>query len=81
MQFYRENVGPLLDGDGHLTNKDTGKTEKFNAFFASVFNINDGLWYPRCPEPEDCDNGNDKLPDNPKRVGFAAPHGSTGMGA
>uniref|UniRef100_A0A8B9EMY0 Reverse transcriptase domain-containing protein n=1 Tax=Anser cygnoides TaxID=8845 RepID=A0A8B9EMY0_ANSCY len=64
----RENIGPLLVGDGHLTDKDTGKAETFNAFFASVFNADDGLWDPRCPELEDHDGGNDKLPTHPERV-------------
>ena len=46
----KENIGPLLDGEGHLTDKDIGKAETFNAFFASVFNTYDGLWDPGCPE-------------------------------
>lgn len=36
-----ENTGPLLDEDTHLTNRDDEKAGAFNAFFASVFNIND----------------------------------------
>lgn len=36
----RENIGPLLDEDGHLTNRDIHKVEIFNAFF--VFNTDDG---------------------------------------
>ena len=43
----KENIGPLLDGEGHLTDKDIGKVETFNAFFASVFNADDGLRDPR----------------------------------
>ncbi|GAB0196742.1 hypothetical protein GRJ2_002139500 [Grus japonensis] len=58
----RENIGSLLDKNGHLTNRDIDKAETFNAFFASVFNTDDGLWDPSCPELEDCDCGNDKLP-------------------
>ena len=38
----RDNIDPLLDEVGHLTNKDVDKVEMFDAFFASVFNINDG---------------------------------------
>lgn len=30
------NIDPLLDEDGHLTNGDIGKPEMFNAFFASA---------------------------------------------
>ena len=64
----KENIGLLLDGEGHLTDKDTGKAETFNAFFASVFNADDGLWDPRCPELEDRDGGNDKLLADLERV-------------
>ena len=42
--------------------------DSFNAFFASVFNADDGLWDPGCPEPEDQDGGNNKLPTDPERV-------------
>ncbi|GAB0182551.1 mitochondrial enolase superfamily member 1 [Grus japonensis] len=51
-----------------ITNRDIDKAEMFNAFFASVFNTDDGLWDPRCPELEDCDCGNDKLPADPELV-------------
>lgn len=37
----RANIGPILDEDGHLTNRDTDKAEMFNPFFASVFNTSD----------------------------------------
>ncbi|GAB0199232.1 mitochondrial enolase superfamily member 1 [Grus japonensis] len=40
----------------------------FNALFASVFNTDDGLWDPSCPELEDRDCGNDKLPADPELV-------------
>ena len=40
----------------------------FNAFFASILNANDGLQHPRCPELEDYDGGNDKLPTDPEHV-------------
>ncbi|GAB0203202.1 hypothetical protein GRJ2_002785800 [Grus japonensis] len=64
----RENIGSLLNENGHLTNRDIDKAETFNAFFASVFNTDDGLWDPRCPELEDRDCGNDKLPADPELV-------------
>lgn len=44
------------------------KAEMFSAFFASVFNTDDGLWGLRCPELEGCDCNNGQLPDNPKLV-------------
>ena len=64
----KENIGPLLDGEGLLTDSDIGKTEMFNTFFTSVFNADDGLQDPGCPELEDHDGGNDKLPTDPERV-------------
>ncbi|GAB0184088.1 mitochondrial enolase superfamily member 1 [Grus japonensis] len=64
----RENIGSLLDENGHLTNRDIDKTETFHAFFAFVFNTDDGLWDTRCPELEDHDCGNDKLPADPELV-------------
>ncbi|GAB0195585.1 hypothetical protein GRJ2_002023800 [Grus japonensis] len=67
-KYYYENIGSLLDENGHLTNRDIDKAEMFNAFFTSVFNTDDRLWDPRCPELEDRDCGNDKLPADPKLV-------------
>ena len=64
----RENIDPLLDGEGHLTDKDIGKAKMFNAFFASVFNAKDGLQDPGCPELENRDSGNDKRPTDPQSV-------------
>ena len=64
----KENIGPLLDGEGLLTDNDIGKAETLNAFFASVFNANDGLRDPGCPEIEGWDGGDDKLPTDPERV-------------
>ncbi|GAB0206716.1 mitochondrial enolase superfamily member 1 [Grus japonensis] len=64
----RESIGSLLDENGHLTNRDIDKAETFNAAFASVFNTDDGLWDPSCPELEDRDCGNDKLPADPELV-------------
>ncbi|GAB0179867.1 mitochondrial enolase superfamily member 1 [Grus japonensis] len=40
----------------------------FNAFFTSVFNTDDGPWDPSCPELEDHDCGNNKLPADPEIV-------------
>lgn len=41
-----ENIYPLLDGEGHLTDKDIGKAEMFNAYFSSVFNAEGGFQDP-----------------------------------
>uniref|UniRef100_A0A8C0A0D2 Reverse transcriptase domain-containing protein n=1 Tax=Anas zonorhyncha TaxID=75864 RepID=A0A8C0A0D2_9AVES len=64
----KEYIGPLLDREGLLTDDDIGKAETLNAFFASVFNADDGLRDPGCPELEDRDGGDDKLPTDPERV-------------
>lgn len=61
----RGNIGLLLDEVGNFTNNGVVKAETFNAFFASVFNTNDGPWGPWSPVLEDHDWG-DKLPDNPE---------------
>ncbi|GAB0206495.1 mitochondrial enolase superfamily member 1 [Grus japonensis] len=60
----RDNIGPLLDEVGHLTNRDVDKAEMFNAFFASVFNTSDGPWDPWSPVLKQHDWGKDKLPAN-----------------
>jgi len=52
-RMIRVNLGQLLQKVGHLTNRDVDKAEKFNAFFTSVFNTNDGRWDPRSPVLED----------------------------
>lgn len=57
----RENIDPLLVEVGNLTNKYANKAE-VNAFFASVFNTNDGLGDTQSSEFQDCDD--DKLPAN-----------------
>ncbi|KAK4807113.1 hypothetical protein QYF61_018454 [Mycteria americana] len=64
----RDNIGPLLDEVGHLTNGDVDKAEMFNAFFASVFNTDDGPWDPQSPVLEHHDWGNDKLPADSELV-------------
>lgn len=60
----RNNIGLLLDEHGHLSNGDIDKAETFNAFFASVFNIDDGLGSPHNPGLENHGCENDKLPTN-----------------
>ena len=64
----RDNIGPLLDEVGHLTNRNVDKAEIFNAFFASVFNTDDGLWDPQSSVLEDHYLGDDKLPAGPELV-------------
>jgi len=59
----RGNIDLLLNEVNHLTNR-----EMFNAFFASVFNTNDGAWDPWSPVLEDCDWGDDKLQANSELV-------------
>lgn len=44
-----ENTGSLISKNAHVTNRDMDKVEKFNAFFASVFNTDYGLWDSRLP--------------------------------
>lgn len=58
-----------MDEDCHPTDKDTNKTEFFNAFFSSVFNISEGLWDTWSPKLEECDCGNNKHLANSKLVG------------
>ena len=58
----KENIGPILVEDGHLTNRDEEKVEAFNAFFASVFNNNDRPWAAQSPELEDHECGNSDFP-------------------
>ncbi|KAJ7406272.1 hypothetical protein WISP_134811 [Willisornis vidua] len=50
----RKNFSPLQDEDGHFK----GKAEMCSAFFASIFNTEDGQGMTQCPELED----HDKLP-------------------
>ena len=64
----RENIGLLFDERGHLINRDADKAETFKAFFAFVFNAEEGLWHPRCPELEDY--GNDQFPANLNSCGI-----------
>ncbi|KAJ7403513.1 hypothetical protein BTVI_76342 [Pitangus sulphuratus] len=56
------------DEDGHLTNRDRDKAKMFTAFFASVFNMDDGPRGPQCPELEDHDCESDQFPFNPEIV-------------
>ncbi|KAJ7424999.1 rna-directed dna polymerase from mobile element jockey-like [Pitangus sulphuratus] len=55
-----ELVNP--DEHGHLTNRDRDKTEVFNNFFSSVFNIDDGPRGFQSPELEDNGCEIDQLP-------------------
>lgn len=43
MRKSKENIGPILVEDGHLTNKGEVKVEVFNAFFSSLFSA---IWCP-----------------------------------
>ncbi|KAJ7421822.1 hypothetical protein WISP_41051 [Willisornis vidua] len=63
---YRNIVGPLQYGNGHLRNRDIGKAEVFNDFLASVFNTDDEPRGSQCPELEDHDCENDRIPTNPE---------------
>lgn len=47
----KNNISPLQDKDGHLTNRDRDKAEVFKAFFASDFNMDDGPRECQCLEP------------------------------
>ena len=58
----KENIGPILVEDGHLTNRDEEKMETFNAFFASVFNNTNRPRAARFPESEDHECGNSDFP-------------------
>lgn len=58
----------LLLGECHITNRDASNAEMFNAFFASVFSTNDGLWDHQRLEFEDCDCANNKLLANSELV-------------
>ncbi|GAB0209474.1 mitochondrial enolase superfamily member 1 [Grus japonensis] len=58
----RENIGLILDEDGHLTNRDEEKVEAFNTFFASVFNNTDRPWAAWSYELEDHERGNSDFP-------------------
>jgi len=64
----REDFSSLLDVNSNLTNRNINEAETFNAFFVSVFNTDDGHWHHRCPELEDHDCGNGKLPATPELV-------------
>ncbi|KAJ7412607.1 hypothetical protein BTVI_45938 [Pitangus sulphuratus] len=64
----RNNIGPLQDDDGHLTNREIDKAEMFNAFFAFVFYTDDGLRESQSPELEDHGCENYQLPVNPETV-------------
>ncbi|KAJ7423475.1 Inhibitor of growth protein 2 [Willisornis vidua] len=65
----------IKNEDGHLTIRDRDKAKVFNAFFAFVFNMDDGPRGTQCPELEDPYWENDQLPVDPETVGSAAPAG------
>ncbi|RMC04855.1 hypothetical protein DUI87_18029 [Hirundo rustica rustica] len=48
------------------TGRDRDMTEVFNAFFASIFNTDDGPRRPQCSELEDPDCENEQFPFNPE---------------
>ncbi|GAB0179848.1 mitochondrial enolase superfamily member 1 [Grus japonensis] len=58
----KENIGPILVEDGHLTNRNEEKVEAFSAIFASVFNNTDRPWAAQFPESEDRECGNSGFP-------------------
>ncbi|KAJ7404859.1 hypothetical protein WISP_143116 [Willisornis vidua] len=59
---------PLQDEGGLLISRERDKAEVFIAFFASVFNTDDGPRESQCPELEDHDYKNDQLPTDPEIV-------------
>ncbi|KAJ7413813.1 hypothetical protein WISP_88137 [Willisornis vidua] len=65
---YRNTTSPSLDEDGHLKNRTRDKAGMFNAFFDSVFNMDDEPRRSQYPELEDHDCKNDQLPVNPEIV-------------
>ena len=46
----KENIGPILVEDGHLTSRDEEKAEAFNSIFASAFSHTDRPWAAWSPE-------------------------------
>ncbi|KAJ7421823.1 hypothetical protein WISP_41053 [Willisornis vidua] len=56
------------DGDGHLTNRDRDKAEVFNAFFASVFDMDDEPRGSQCSDLEDHDCENDQTQQTEEMV-------------
>ncbi|KAK4816177.1 LOW QUALITY PROTEIN: hypothetical protein QYF61_012467 [Mycteria americana] len=57
-----ENIGLILDEDGHLANRDAEKAEAFSAVFPSVFTNTDRPWAAHSSELEDHDCGNSDFP-------------------
>lgn len=60
----RDNTDPLFNEVGHLTNWDVYKAERFKAFFAPIYNSNNGSWASAPGELEDDDRRKYKLPVN-----------------
>ncbi|KAJ7403166.1 hypothetical protein BTVI_79711 [Pitangus sulphuratus] len=65
---YRNIICLFQYEDDHLTNREKDMAETFNAFFASVFNTDDGPRGSQCPEPEGHDCEHDQLPADPETV-------------
>lgn len=55
-------IGLLLDGVGHLTNRDEDKAETFISSFTSIFNSSDAPWDVWSPKLEYRDWGSDRVP-------------------
>lgn len=58
----KENNGPIFNEDDPLGNRDVEEVKAFNAFFASIFNINERPCAVQCSELEDHDWGNRAFP-------------------
>ncbi|KAJ7424102.1 hypothetical protein WISP_30412 [Willisornis vidua] len=56
------------DENGNLVNSGRDKPEMFNAFFASIFNMDNGPRGSQCPELEDHDCEKHQLPADPELV-------------
>ncbi|KAJ7419199.1 hypothetical protein WISP_55348 [Willisornis vidua] len=67
-QLHLDQKSFMRDEDGHLTHRDRDKAEVFNAFFASVCNMDDGPRGSQCPGLEDHDCENDQFPVDPEIV-------------
>ncbi|KAJ7421152.1 hypothetical protein WISP_44092 [Willisornis vidua] len=65
---YTNIIDVLQDGNGPLTDRKRDKAKVFNAFFASVFKMDDRARGSQYPELEDHDCKNDQLPVNPEFV-------------
>lgn len=64
----KNNINPLQDEDGHLTNREGHKAEMFNTFLALVFNTDYRPRGAQCPELEHHDWDNDQFTADPEVV-------------